>query len=242
MFESLQLPISARVLDIGCGPASFATWASRQASEGFVLAVDIDPRVVEWAQQQYPRSEFPNLVFMQADACKLDFEAEPFDFVTSNACFHYLDHPGQAFAAAARHLKPGGRLCMICLGQGNLRNLYKALDKVKGNHQWARYFESFQNFGSRADPASCTPWLEKAGLVKKQARLANEPLFFSHRRYFQEWLNNSFSHYFQYVPMSMRESFSTDVVDFYCRGLDPDGPVRAFRVWLQLEAVKPQVD
>ncbi len=238
LFESLRLPADARVLDIGCGSASFATWASRQATEGFVLAVDIDPRIVEWARQQYSVSDYPNLVFQQADACQLDFEAEPFDFVTSNACLHYLEHPGKAFAAAARHLKPGGRLCVICLGQGNLAKLYKALDKVKASQGWSSYFQDFQRFGSLADPASCDPWLQEAGLMKKQARLANDPITFAHRRYFQEWLNNNFSNYFDRLPMGLREPFSREVVEFYCRGQGAEEPVRAFRVWLQLEAVK----
>jgi trans-aconitate 2-methyltransferase len=238
VFQDLRFPPDTRVLDIGCGPASFALWASRQAPQGFVLAVDIDPRVVEWAKQQYPPSQYPNLAFMEADACKLEFEAEPFDFVTSNACLHYLDHPGKAFAAAARHLKPGGRLCVICLGQGNLMNLHKAFRKVMKSADWAPHFREYKEFGSLADPASCVPWLEKAGLVKKQARLANEPVTFAHRRFFQEWVNSNFTFYWECLPLDMRERFLNEVVSFYCRGQGPDEPVRAFRVWLQLEAVK----
>lgn len=203
-----------------------------------MLAVDIDPKVVEWARQQYPTSDYPNLVFQQADACKLDFEADPFDFVTSNACLHYLDHPGKAFAAASRHLKPGGRLCVICLGQGNLSKLYKALEKVMAEPGWASYFQGFQRSGSLADPASCSPRLEEAGLLKKQARLTNDPITFSHRLYFQEWLNNNFSNYFDRLPIALRDLFSQEVVEFYCRGQGADQPVRAFRVWLQLEAGK----
>lgn len=74
--------------------------------------------------------------------------------------------------------------------------------------------------------------------MKKQARLANDPITFAHRRYFQEWLNNNFSNYFDRLPMGLREPFSREVVEFYCRGQGAEEPVRAFRVWLQLEAVK----
>lgn len=238
MFESLKFPPDARILEVGFGHGNWAAWVCQQVPQGTVLAVDVDPNMLKWAQEQFPSSSYPNLEYRLGDALTLDFEAEPFDYVMSNACLHYLDHPGLAFEAMARHLKPGGRFCMVCLGFGNLRDLHKALAKVMRDRRWADCFADFKP-QQLADGASCDAWLEKAGLVKKQARLQNEVMNFPNRVHFQEWVNTSFGHYFDKLPGLLRQDFSNELVATYCRRLGPMDEVKALRVWLQLDAVKP---
>lgn len=238
MFETLVFPQDARILEVGCGYGNWAAWASVQVPQGEVLAVDLDPKMVDWAGQQYPSSVYPNLRFLQADARELQFEAEPFDFAMSNACLHYLEHPGQAFGAMARHLRPGGRLCVTCLGQGNLRDLFKALERVMQDKDWKPYFEGHTKSGSLADARSCEPWLEEAGLVKMQGRLFNETVTFPHREAFRDWFGSNFGFYFEAVPNAFRGQFCEAVIQSYCRRQSNKGPVRVFRVWLQLDAVK----
>lgn len=237
MFETLEFPPDARILEVGFGHGSWAAWMCGRVPQGTVLAVDVDPNMVKWAQEQYPPSAHPNLEYRLGDALTLDFEAEPFDYVMSNACLHYLDHPGLAFEAMARHLKPGGRFCVVCLGFGNLRELHKTLAKVVQNERWSSYFADFKP-QKLADGASCDAWLEKAGLIKKQARLHNEAMHFPNRDYFQQWVNTSFGHYIEKLPEGLRSDFSNEFVAGYCRRLGPTDPVKAFRVWLQLDAVK----
>ncbi len=238
MFESLQFPPDARILEVGFGYGNFASWASRQVPEGSVVAVDIDPEMLQWAHENYPAQDYPNLEFRLGDALSLDFEAEPFDYAMSNACLHYLDHPGKAFAPMARHLKPGGRLCVVCLGFGNLRELHNAFARVMREPQYAQHFLDFKPIRYLADGASCEPWLENAGLIKKQARLFNEVMHFSDRLNLQQWVNSSFAAYFDCLPGLYRPKFSDAVMDVYCRRTAPGQPVKAYRVWLQLEAVK----
>ena len=237
MFETLKFPQDARILEVGFGHGNWAAWACQQVPRGAVLAVDIDPVMVEWAQGQYPSSTHTNLEYRLGDALTLDFEAEPFDYAMSNACLHYLDHPGLAFEAMARHLKPGGRLCVTCLGLGNLRDLHKSLAKLMQDGRWSAYFEDFKP-RKLADGASCDAWFEKAGLVKRQARLQNETIHFPNRGHFQQWVNNSFGYYIERLPELWRSDFSNELVASYCRRLGPMDPVKAFRVWLQLDAVK----
>lgn len=236
MFESLIFPRDARILEVGFGHGYWAAWAAGQVPKGAVVAVDLDPRMLDWARQQYPISRFPNLEYRLADARTLDFVAEPFDYVMSNACLHYLDHPGHAFEAMARHLKPGGRMCVVCLGQGNLAQLHQVLQRVIRQLRWQPYFESFGTPWALVDGAACDPWLVRAGLVKKQARLFNEAVQFPTRSGFQDWLDSNFANYREAVPEALRLRFSDELVEAYCRR---PGPVTVHRVWLQLEARKP---
>lgn len=238
MFETLKFPQDSRILEVGFGHGNWAAWAASQVPQGAVVGVDIDPNMVEWARQQFPAATYPNLEYRLGDAQTLDFQAEPFDFAMSNACLHYLKHPGMAFSAMARHLKPGGRLCVVCLGQGNLRDLHKSVERVMTEKRWERYFENYEPVFPLADGVSCEPWLAEAGLQKKQARLYNEPMNFPNRWAFQDWVNNNFGRYFDFVPEAMRGTFSDAIMDAYCKKAKPTQPVRAFRVWLQLDAVK----
>jgi SAM-dependent methyltransferase len=236
LFEDITFPSNARILEIGCGGGHYAAWAAERVA--FVLAVDNDPRMLQWAEQQFPPAKHPNLRFQQADARELDFVTDPFDFVTTNACLHYLNHPGEAFQAIARHLRPGGRLCLSCLGFGNLKTFYKAIERVMRAEAWAACFENFRQTGSLVDIASCDPWLQTSGLTKRRARLTNEPFAFPDRHALQHWFNSNFGNYFEVIPEARRPRFSDEVIDGYLRGLNKKEPVRVFRVWLQLEAVK----
>lgn len=238
MFERLQFPPNARILEVGFGHGNFAAWASTQVPQGSVVAIDIDPQMLDWAQKQFPAAAYPNLEFRLGDAVKLDFVAEPFDYVMSNACLHYLDHPGLAFEAMARHLKPGGRFCVICLGFGNLRDLHKAFEKTMRQDRWSPYFGEFKRTAVLADGASCDPWFLRAGLVKKQARLFNETVSFPSRVQLQDWVNANFGFYFEPLHQLLRPPFSDDVMGVYCKRQGPKEPAKAFRVWLQLDAVK----
>lgn len=238
MFEDLIFPPEARILEIGCAYGQWAAWAAKQVPGGSVLAVDIAPELVQWAAQQFPPTSYPNLRYLQGDARELDFQTEPFDYVMTRACLHYLDHPGHAFAAISRHLKPGGRLCLICLGKGNLTTLYRSLFHTMKKPRWEAYFKDFKMPGSLVDAASCDPWLKEAGLKKTRARLFNEPIYFTDRRSFQDWFNTSFGHYLNGCPEALRPNFSDAFCEEYCRRFKPEEGVRGFRVWLQLEAVK----
>ncbi len=239
MFEDLVFPPTARILEVGCAYGNWAAWASMQVPQGAVVAVDIDARMLEWARQQFPASGYPNLQYIQGDARELNFEAEPFDYVMTRACLHYLEHPGHAFEAIARHLKPGGRLCLICLGKGNLTTLYRCLFHLMRQARWQPYYKDFKMPGSLVDPSGCDSWLERTGLVKKRARLCNEPMYFPYPLAFQEWFNSNFTHYFSFLPEALQWEFSNALTADYCRRFKPKESVRCHRVWLQLEAVKP---
>lgn len=239
MFEDLVFPPDARILEIGCAYGNWAAWASTQVPTGAVVAVDIDAQMLEWARQQFPASRFPNLQYFQGDARELNFEAEPFHYVMTRACLHYLEHPGYAFEAIARHLKPGGRLCLMCLGKGNLATLYRCLFHLMKKPRWQPYYKNFKMFGSLVDPSDCDVWLERAGLVKKRARLFNEPIYFPCPMAFQDWFHTNFTHYFSFLPEGLHFEFSSALSEDYCRRFKSKESIPCHRVWLQLEAIKP---
>lgn len=227
------------MLEIGCGGGAYSAWVARQVPQGSVVGVDICPLTIEAARRAHPTEMSPNLHFQVGDVTTLDLKESKFDMVVSNACLHYLSHPGLAFAPISRHLNPGGRMCIVCLGKGSLVAVYKVLERLQKSDRWSPYFQGFRRTGSLEDPRSCDTWLEQAGLVKKQARLVNELVKFPNAYEFQTWFNWNFGPYFSQVGEVLRDEFSEDFVDQYCRRYKPGEAIRAFRVWLELDAIKP---
>jgi ubiquinone/menaquinone biosynthesis C-methylase UbiE len=117
----------ARILDVGCGFGDITAEISQRVPLGFVLGVDRTPSMVAQATQKFPLEQYPNLRFAQANAVDLEVNESPFDFVVSRACLHHLAHPGQAFSAIARNLKPGGIMHLWCLGPGNAVRINETL-------------------------------------------------------------------------------------------------------------------
>ena len=90
-----------RVLDVACGPG-FVTEAVRELGAQPV-GVDFSPEMIRLAQARNP-----DLMFRVGDAQSLDLEDGSFDAVVMNFGVLHLSKPDQAFAEAARVLRPGG--------------------------------------------------------------------------------------------------------------------------------------
>lgn len=71
-----------RILDVGCGPATNASFFS----DWDYLGVDLNPEYIKVA-----RTKFPGLRFEVADAAALELNGEKFDVVLINSLMHHLN-------------------------------------------------------------------------------------------------------------------------------------------------------
>ena len=111
-----------RILDAGCGTGQLTGEIARAGA--LVTGIDNAPAMVAQA-----RSNFPGIRFEVQDICALPFRAE-FDAVFSNAVLHWVTRAGDAAAAIARALKPGGCFVAEMGGHGNIRALMEASDRA----------------------------------------------------------------------------------------------------------------
>ena len=103
-----QIPESASVLDIGCGPGFFSLLL---ASLGMnVTASDYAEEMLKKAKDLLNRSGFHNVEFCRADAQCLPFADASFDAVVSRTLGWNLEDPESAYKEWLRVLKPGGKL------------------------------------------------------------------------------------------------------------------------------------
>ncbi len=99
----------ANILDAGCGPGVFTVELAKRHPEAQVLGIELEPELVERANEIARRAGLTNCRFEQGDVTKLDYE-NAFDLVLSVDNFEHVEDDVGAMRALLAALRPGGRL------------------------------------------------------------------------------------------------------------------------------------
>jgi ubiquinone/menaquinone biosynthesis C-methylase UbiE len=105
----LDLPVDARVLEVGCGRGIALPPLARKLSPRSLTAIDIDAALVEEARGR-ARDRGIAAVIQRADVRCLPFSGGSFDVVIDFGTCYHLDRPDRALAEIERVLVPGGFL------------------------------------------------------------------------------------------------------------------------------------
>jgi SAM-dependent methyltransferase len=97
------------ILDAGCGPGVFAFELAKRHPQAQVLGVELDPDLVERANEIAQRAGMTNCRFEKGDVTQLDFDAE-FDLVVSVDNLEHVEHDVAALQTLLRALRPGGTI------------------------------------------------------------------------------------------------------------------------------------
>ncbi len=107
-----MVPRRARILDAGCGPGRVGSFLAAAGHE--VVGVDVDPVLIEAAQQDYPGP-----TWLVGDLAELDLPArgigEGFDAVVCSGNVMPFLAPGtrrEVLARLRNHLRPQGRVAV----------------------------------------------------------------------------------------------------------------------------------
>ncbi len=114
MLEMAGVKPGSRVLDVAAGAGGQTLAAARLVGpEGAVLATDISPAILEFAEQEARGAGLENVATSVMDGEQLDVEESTFDAVISRVGFIYFPNQQAALRGMHRALKPGGRLAGI---------------------------------------------------------------------------------------------------------------------------------
>ena len=114
MLDMAAVGPGGRVLDVAAGAGGQTLAAARRVgSEGSVLATDIAPSILEYAELEARRSGLENVTTRTLDGEQLDVEQGTFDAVISRVGFIYFPNQQDALRGMYRALKSGGRLAGI---------------------------------------------------------------------------------------------------------------------------------
>src|SRR5574342_676587 len=93
------------LLDVGCGDGQVTARIAKRYPWIKVVGCDISKAMLAFASKTYPPSEYPNLSFVEKDACDLGY-SEEFDRVISFGCLHCIKDQKLALKSIYHALKP----------------------------------------------------------------------------------------------------------------------------------------
>jgi ubiquinone/menaquinone biosynthesis C-methylase UbiE len=100
-----------KLLEIGCGRGEFAVWLAGVLPDVNITAVDFSSAAIAIARQ-YASDSCIDVQFSRADAQRLEFADNHFDYVVSCECMEHVPRPQQMAQELFRVLKPGGYFCI----------------------------------------------------------------------------------------------------------------------------------
>lgn len=146
IFAQLSLPKQARILEIGCGPASLwreniesidATWD--------ITLGDLSEGMLEQAQHNLTDAA-ANITFRQLDAQDLPFADASFDAIIANHMLYHVPDISKALAEIRRILKPTGHFYAATNGNAHMSELEDFISTTLANYLPAEKIEPATRF------------------------------------------------------------------------------------------------
>ncbi len=122
VIELLNLTPNMKGLDLGCGNGDLTLELSEKDIN--IIGIDQSFDMIELAKKRHPNLEFYNI-----DALKMPYQNE-FDFVFSNAVFHWIKEQELLAKNISTSLKQGGQLVCEFGGYGCASKVHEALKKA----------------------------------------------------------------------------------------------------------------
>jgi ArsR family transcriptional regulator len=113
------------VADLGAGEGTLSQLLAQRAEK--VIAIDLSPKMVDYAQKLAVSNGLANLEFRIGDIEDPPIADSSIDLAILSQALHHAENPQRAIDSAHRILRPGGRLIVLDLLQHNFseaRELY----------------------------------------------------------------------------------------------------------------------
>ncbi|HET6891907.1 MAG TPA: methyltransferase domain-containing protein, partial [Pyrinomonadaceae bacterium] len=109
--KRMQIPPDARVLDVGCGSGWAARLMAQQASEGWVVGIDVSDEMISVARAE--SAGYSNLEFRIASAEHMPFDAGGFTHAFSMESLYYYTDIEASLVEIRRVLDKGGSFVAV---------------------------------------------------------------------------------------------------------------------------------
>jgi ubiquinone/menaquinone biosynthesis C-methylase UbiE len=112
MVSALGLKSTDVVADIGAGTGYISQLIARQVPNGKVLAVDVQPEMVELLKQRIKKSKIANIQPRLGTEKSPELPPASIDLAIMVDAYHEFSYPREMMAGIVSALKPGGRVVL----------------------------------------------------------------------------------------------------------------------------------
>jgi protein-L-isoaspartate O-methyltransferase len=114
LIEALKLKPADIIADVGAGSGYYSfRIAERLKTPGKVLAVDIQPEMLDLIRKRMKQANVTNIEPIQGTLTDPKLPAESVDLILLVDVYHEFSHPYEMAAAMVKALKPGGRMVFV---------------------------------------------------------------------------------------------------------------------------------
>jgi ubiquinone/menaquinone biosynthesis C-methylase UbiE len=112
MVKALGLKSTDVVADIGAGTGYISQLLARQVPEGKVLAVDVQPEMIELLKQRINKSKIANIQPQLGTEQSPELSPASIDLAIMVDAYHEFSYPREMMTGIVAALKPGGRVVL----------------------------------------------------------------------------------------------------------------------------------
>jgi len=113
VIAALQLKSDTVLADIGAGSGYYSFRIAEKYPKSEVVAIDIQPEMVEALEQKIKRSGISNVRAHLGSIEDTKLEASSIDYALMVDAYHEFSHPHEMKASLYHALKPGGRIILL---------------------------------------------------------------------------------------------------------------------------------
>jgi ubiquinone/menaquinone biosynthesis C-methylase UbiE len=112
--KQLKVEQGQVVCDLGAGNGFYTLWLAKLVGEkGRVLAVDIQPEMLEMLKQRAQQEKISNIELILGTTVDPKLPEGKLDLVLLVDTYHELSNPAEVLAGVRKSLKPHGRLALV---------------------------------------------------------------------------------------------------------------------------------
>jgi len=111
--KNMKLKADEVIADIGAGSGYYSFRMAERVSKGKVLAVDLQPEMLDIMRQKIKRSKVKNVELIQGEEANPNLAKHSLDMVLMVDVYHELSYPKEMMEQIVAALKPGGRFILL---------------------------------------------------------------------------------------------------------------------------------
>jgi 5-methylthioribose kinase len=205
LLEGYSFRKDAQVLDVGCGDGRITAEIAQHVPKGNVLGIDLSVNMIQFAQQSFPSSTYPNLTFSVSNAEDISYQ-EQFDVILSFNCLHWVHRIRETLVKLVKALRIEGHLMIFVVPKESWNEEQRIIEKRK----WQSY-SHLSAYHSMLTSDEYLQILESLGMKllsqKQEERFDPFTDKEEQKAFTRGWLP-----FFAPIPTELREAFLEDVV------------------------------